>query len=114
MIFAAAGLLYGINTASGNEAWSYGFTADNWNPLAYENGVLYALNTPNGLSPSLVALSIEPATVPEFSHNFTATTILTLSLSLLTVEVLRKRATSPVKRLGIEIGNRRTKRVSKR
>jgi outer membrane protein assembly factor BamB len=68
MVFAAAGYLYGIDAASGNVAWPYGFTADNWNPLGYVNGVLYALNTPNGFSPFLSAFALTTTTVavPEF------------------------------------------------
>ena len=65
MVFAAAGFLYGIDADSGNVTWSYGFTADNWNPLGYVNGVLYALNTPNGFSPFLSAFAITQSTVAE-------------------------------------------------
>jgi outer membrane protein assembly factor BamB len=65
ILFMAAGFLYGIDIASGRTTWTYGFTPDNWNPLAYVGGVLYALNTPNGLSPSLSAFAIEVSPVAE-------------------------------------------------
>lgn len=93
-LFMSAGFLYGIDTASGKTTWSYGVTADNWNPLAYENGVLYALNTPNGWSPNMVAFSIGESAVPEMPANFTTVTILTFTLTLLIIQVLRKRGIS--------------------
>lgn len=90
-LFMSAGFLYGIDTASGKTTWTYGVTADNWNPLAYENGVLYDLNTSNGWSPNMVAFSIGESAVPEMSVNFTAVTILTLTVTLLIIQVLRKK-----------------------
>lgn len=65
MVFMSAGLLYGIDTASGTTTWTYGVTADNWNPLAYVDGVLFAINNPNGFSPTLSALAIMKSAVPE-------------------------------------------------
>jgi len=64
-LFMSAGFLYGIDMASGQTTWTYGVTADNWNPLAYVGGVLYALNTPNGFSPMLSAFTIGASPVPE-------------------------------------------------
>jgi hypothetical protein len=94
MVFAAAGFLYSIDADSGNVAWSYGFTADNWNPLGFENGVLYALNTPNGLSPNLVALSLGQVPLPEMSGNITIVTALMVTLTLFTIQVLKERYVS--------------------
>jgi outer membrane protein assembly factor BamB len=65
VLFMSAGFLYGIDTASGKTTWTYGVTADNWNPLAYVGGVLFALNTPNGFSPTLSAFAITQLTVAE-------------------------------------------------
>ena len=91
MVFVAAGFLYGVDAGSGNIAWSYGFTADNWNPLGYQNGVLYALNRPNGLAPNLVALSLGQA-VPEMSGSFASVTVLMVTLTLLSIHVLKRRS----------------------
>jgi outer membrane protein assembly factor BamB len=91
VLFASAGNLYGIETTSGNVTWSYGFTVDNWNPLAYIDGVLYALNTPNGRSPSIVAFGVTQTVVSEMPFNV-AITILTVSV--LGIEVITKRTNS--------------------
>jgi outer membrane protein assembly factor BamB len=88
VLFASAGTLYGIETASGNVTWLYDLTVDNWNPVAYVDGVLYALNTPNGWSSSLVAFAVTQTVVSEIPTNVA---IVIFTLSLLSIEVLTKR-----------------------
>ena len=93
MIFVSAGLLYGINTGSGKITWSYGLTADNWNPLAYADGVLFALNTPNGFSPVLSALSIAQTPIPEISPSSAMWVLAATLLGAQTLSALKKRST---------------------
>lgn len=91
VLFASAGNLYGIETASGNVTWSYGFTVDNWNPLAYLDGVLYALNTPNGMYPSIVAIAVTQTVVSEMPSNVA---IVIFATTLLSIEIITNRTNS--------------------
>ena len=70
MVFMASGYLHAIDQNSGSEVWSYGLTVDNWNPLGYQNGVLYAFDTPNNVtSPSIAAFAFPELPVPEVPIN---------------------------------------------
>jgi len=87
MLFMSAGLLYGIDAASGTTAWTYGVTADNWNPVAYAGGILFAMNTPNGFYPNLVAFSVAQMVVPEMPLGVA---VWILAAVLLSIQILRK------------------------
>lgn len=78
MIFLSSGYLRALDQNSGREVWNYGLTVDNWNPLAYQNGVLYALNTPNGVAPPTInALAFHELPVPEMPMNLLASILAT-------------------------------------
>ena len=88
MIFMASGYLHAIDQNSGTEVWSYGLNVDNWNPLGYQNGVLYAYDTPNNVtSPSIAAFAFPELPVPEMP-NTQATEILVATL-LCTLIIIR-------------------------
>ena len=96
-LFMSAGFLYGIDTTTGTTTWTDGVTADNWNPLAYVAGVLYALNTPNGFSPVLSAFAISISPIPEMP---TGTAVWILGVVLLGAQlfVMRNLRVSDKKR----------------
>jgi outer membrane protein assembly factor BamB len=70
MLFIASGYLNAIDQNSGKVVWSYGLTVDNWNPLLYQDGVLYTFNTPSGSTPpTIAAFEFTGSPIPEMPLN---------------------------------------------